>query len=198
MWETRSVFHISMPRLLRQDCLRCWWPITQCRVRPLRVVFHAPPLGQKLCLLQRVKDLAVQELIAQLSVEALTIPVFPRTPRLDVQRPRAHFPQPLPQLLGNKLRSVVRTNVLWYSARQHHIGQRFDHLQTQACGVVFPFAMLTSICRSIVTICSGLYLLMGITRFSSKWILSHSTWYNFRRSRHWPVRHAHPLACLPP
>src|SRR5271170_3929534 len=53
----------------------------------------------------------------------------------------------------------------------------------QACGVVFPFAMLTSICRSIVTICSGLYLLMGITRFSSKWILSHSTWYNFRRSR---------------
>jgi hypothetical protein len=43
--------------------------------------------------------------------------------------------------------------------------------------------MLTSICRSIVTICSGLYLLMGMTRFSSKWILSHSTWYNFRRSR---------------
>src|ERR1039458_155614 len=53
----------------------------------------------------------------------------------------------------------------------------------QACGVVFPFAMLTSICRSIVTICSGLYLLIGMTRFSSKWILSHSTWYKFRRSR---------------
>src|ERR1019366_10474022 len=52
----------------------------------------------------------------------------------------------------------------------------------QACGVVFPFAMLTSICRSIVTICSGLYLLIGMTRFSSKWILSHSTWYKFRRS----------------
>src|ERR1022692_744518 len=54
----------------------------------------------------------------------------------------------------------------------------------QACGVVFPFAMLTSICRSIVTICSGLYLLIGMTSFSSKWILSHSTWYKFRRSRH--------------
>src|ERR1022692_2785067 len=53
----------------------------------------------------------------------------------------------------------------------------------QACGVVFPFAMLTSICRSIVTICSGLYLLIGMTSFSSKWILSHSTWYKFRRSR---------------
>src|ERR1700691_4626189 len=53
----------------------------------------------------------------------------------------------------------------------------------QACGVVFPLAMPTSICRSIVTICSGLYLLIGMTRFSSKWILSHSTWYKFRRSR---------------
>src|SRR5271167_3036241 len=52
----------------------------------------------------------------------------------------------------------------------------------QAWGVVFPFAMPTSICRSIVTICSGLYLLIGMTRFSSKWILSHSTWYKFRRS----------------
>jgi hypothetical protein len=52
----------------------------------------------------------------------------------------------------------------------------------QACGVVFPFAMLTSICRSIVTICSGLYFWIGMTCFSSKWILSHSTWYKFRRS----------------
>src|SRR5271168_5143189 len=54
----------------------------------------------------------------------------------------------------------------------------------QACGVVFPLAMLTSICRSIVTICSGLYLLIGMSRFSSKWILSHSTWYKSCRSGH--------------
>src|SRR5713101_6816634 len=44
--------------------------------------------------------------------------------------------------------------------------------------------MLTSICRSIVTICSGLYLCRGMTRFPSKWILSHSTWYKFLRSGH--------------
>jgi hypothetical protein len=43
--------------------------------------------------------------------------------------------------------------------------------------------MLTSICRSIVTICSGLYFLFGMSSFSSKWILSHSTWYKNRRSR---------------
>src|SRR5208283_1746307 len=109
MWETRGVFHISMPRLLRQDCLWCRWPVAQRRVGALRVVFHAPPLRQNLCLLQRVENLAVQELIAQLSVETLAVPVLPRTPRFDVQRPRAHFPQPLPQLLGNKLRSIVGT-----------------------------------------------------------------------------------------
>jgi len=33
----------------------------------------------------------------------------------------------------------------------------------QACGVVFPFAISTSICRSKFTICSGLYLFMGMT-----------------------------------
>src|SRR5271154_4470872 len=33
----------------------------------------------------------------------------------------------------------------------------------QTCGVVFPFAMPTSICRSNVTICSALYLLFGIS-----------------------------------
>src|SRR5450755_3764518 len=118
MWETRSVFHISMPRLLRQDSFRCRWPIAQRRVRPLRVIFHAPPLRQNLCLLQRVKDLAVQELIAQLPVEALAVPVLPRTPRRDVQRPRAQLSQPLPQFLGNELRPIVRTNVLWDPAYQ--------------------------------------------------------------------------------
>src|ERR1035438_2256647 len=51
-------------------------------------------------------------------------------PRLDVQRPRAHLPQPLPQLPGNELRPIVRTNVLRYPAHHHHIRQRFDHLQT--------------------------------------------------------------------
>src|ERR1019366_4661324 len=38
MWETRSVFHISMPLLLGQDCLRRRWPVAQRRMRPHRVV----------------------------------------------------------------------------------------------------------------------------------------------------------------
>jgi len=30
-----------------------------------------------------------------------------------------------------------------------------------------------------------LYLLIGMTNFSSKWIFSHSTWYKSPRSRHY-------------
>src|SRR5271156_907952 len=111
MWETGFVFHISMPRFWKD---RVWRgrPVAERRVRALGVVFHPPPLRQNLCLLQRIEDFAVQELISQLSVETFTVPVLPRTPRLDVQRLGAHFPQPLPQLLGNELRPIVRTNVL--------------------------------------------------------------------------------------
>jgi hypothetical protein len=39
-------------------------------------------------------------------------------------------------------------------------------------GVGLPFAMLTSIYRGILTMCSGLYLLIGMTSISSKWIFS--------------------------
>src|ERR1700722_14913223 len=97
MWETGFVFHISMPRFWK-DGLRCRWPVAQRRERTLRVVFHPPSLRQSLYLLQRVKDLAVQELISQLPVETLTVPVLPRTPRLDIQHPRAHFSPPLPKI----------------------------------------------------------------------------------------------------
>lgn len=44
------------------------------------------------------------------------------------------------------------------------------------CGAVFPFAISTSICRSGVTVCSGLYLFVDMTSFLLRWILSHSTW----------------------
>src|ERR1035437_8556484 len=84
MWETRSVFHISMPLLLGQDCLRCRWPVAQRRMRPHRVVLHSPLFDHHLRLLQGVEDLSVQALISQLAVEALTVPVLPGTARFVV------------------------------------------------------------------------------------------------------------------
>ena len=47
----------------------------------------------------------------------------------------------------------------------------------QACGVDFPFVTATSICLSTVTICSGLYLSIGILYALLHEILSHFGWY---------------------
>ena len=55
-------------------------------MRPDLVVLLPPELDQDLRLLQRVEDLSVQQLIAQLPVEALDVPVLPRRTRLDEQR----------------------------------------------------------------------------------------------------------------
>src|SRR6516162_6916322 len=52
----------------------------------------------------------------------------------------------------------------------------------QAWGVVLLLPMLTSICRSKVTICSGLYLWIAMTGFLLGGF-SHSTWYKNCRSR---------------
>src|SRR5215813_3793091 len=49
--------------------------------------------------------------------------------------------------------------------------------------VGLPLAIPTSICRNKVTICSGLYLLMAMTSFPPRWILSFHV-HKKRRSRH--------------
>ncbi len=52
MWETRSVFHISMPRFLQQDGLRRWWSVTEARnthktgLREITYLWH-PWHGQR-------------------------------------------------------------------------------------------------------------------------------------------------------
>src|SRR5271168_258676 len=102
-------------------------PVAECRVRALRVVFHAPLLDHYLCLLQRVENFPVQAFIPQFSVEALAVAVLPRTSRLDVQRPGTHLAQPFPQFLRHELRTIVRTNVFRYSVEQHHVRKGFDH-----------------------------------------------------------------------
>ena len=56
-------------------------------MRPSRVVVFAPALGQDLRFLQRVEDLAVEELIAQLAVERFTVAIFPGAAGLDIERP---------------------------------------------------------------------------------------------------------------
>jgi hypothetical protein len=52
-----------------------------------------------------------------------------------------------------------------------------------ACGVALPLATATSICLSRLTICSGLYFLVGIPAVLLRVILYHVRWYKNPRSR---------------
>ena len=51
-----------------------------------------------------------------------------------------------------KYSRVANILLCMYAPHEHVLRSR------QACGVVLPFAIATSICRSRCTICSGLYL----------------------------------------
>ena len=81
-------------------------------MRPDRVVVDAPPLDEHLCFSQRVEDLSVEQFISQLAVEGLAVAVLPGAPWRDVNRLRTEPSQPLPELLSNHLRAVVRADVL--------------------------------------------------------------------------------------
>ena len=66
-----------------------------------------PLLDHDAGFLQGVEHLAVEEFIAQLRVEALAIPVLPRTARFDVGGRRSNRRDPVLYCLGNELRPVA-------------------------------------------------------------------------------------------
>lgn len=59
-------------------------------MRPDGVVVVPPLFDQHLCLPERVEDLAIEQLIPKLAVDAHVVPVLPRRARLDVERLHAH------------------------------------------------------------------------------------------------------------
>ncbi len=71
----------------------------------------APALDDDLCLGEAVEDLPVEQLVAELGIEALAIAVLPRGPRLDVGCLRADGRDPLPHRPGDELRAVVGPDV---------------------------------------------------------------------------------------
>ena len=88
-------------------------------MRAHAVVVLAPALDQHSCLGDRVEDLAVQQLVTQLAVEALHVAVLPGTARLDVERLHADFPEPCPHRLRGEFASVVAAHVVRHPARGH-------------------------------------------------------------------------------
>ena len=76
-------------------------------MRSDRIVMLAPSFDDDLRLLKRVEDFAIEELIAQLGVEALAIAVLPRTTWHDVGCLGANCSDPVTDSLGDELGAVV-------------------------------------------------------------------------------------------
>src|SRR6187402_1800935 len=109
-------------------CLGGWRPVAQRRVRPDSLVVLAPPFDDNPGLLQRVEDLAVEQLVAKLRVEALAIAVLPGTAGHDVGRAGPDSGNPLAHRLCNELRAVVGTNVAGHAAQDEQVRERVDHV----------------------------------------------------------------------
>jgi len=76
------------------------------------VVLLAPSFNKYLGFHQRGEHLQVNELIPQLPVESLNVPILPGTSHLDEECFRSKPWKPSANCLSCKLRAVVRTNIL--------------------------------------------------------------------------------------
>ena len=74
-------------------------------MRPDRIVVPPPALDDDLGFAQRVEALAVEELVAQASIEALDVAVLPGTPSLDIGGPGTDGRDPFLHGLGRELRA---------------------------------------------------------------------------------------------
>jgi hypothetical protein len=103
-------------------------PAAADRIRPDGVVGLLPTLDEHLGLEQGVERLPLQELVSELSVEALHVAVLPRRPRLDVQRLHADPSKPLPYARGGELASIVAADVLRHAPTHEQITQPLQHV----------------------------------------------------------------------
>src|SRR5690606_16369514 len=76
-----------------------------------------------------------EQLVSQLPVEALDVPVLPGRAKLDVQGLHTDLSEPAPHRLGRKLGPVVRADVPRHAPRRHQPGKTLEHvIAPQASG----------------------------------------------------------------
>ena len=86
----------------------------------------APVFDHDLGLGERVEDLSVQKLIAELGVEALAIAVLPWASRLDERRLRTDRDDPFSHSLRDELRAIVRPHMSGRTAQNEQVRQNVD------------------------------------------------------------------------
>ena len=92
-------------------------------MRPDRVVVAPPARDDDLGLAESVEDFAVEQLVAQASVEALDVAVLPGAAPLDVGGLGTDTRDPFLYRLGDELRSVVGPDVSGHAPQDEQVGQ---------------------------------------------------------------------------
>ncbi len=88
-------------------------PCPQRAMGPDRIEFPSPTLDQDLDLRQRVEDLAIEQLIAQLAVEGLDITVLPWASRFYIVVPEDPVPPVYFVLLADKALTALPLSTLF-------------------------------------------------------------------------------------
>jgi hypothetical protein len=84
-------------------------------VRTTFILFNTPAFQDHANFVQIAEEFAVKAFIAQLVVKAFNMPVFPRAPRLDVERLDFLSLQPVLNAVGDKLGTIVAAQVFGHS-----------------------------------------------------------------------------------
>ena len=118
-WRTEYVgLRIDQARRLKRlenENGRLRRAVAQGAVGTLMVVLVVPLLREHLHLPEGIEDLLDREVVPELAVEALNIPIFPRATRCDEENLGSHPLEPQPHRPGCELWSVIRAEVLRYA-----------------------------------------------------------------------------------
>ena len=94
-------------------------------MRATRVVLTAPAFDEDLGFLQRIEEFPIQQLIPQLPVKGLDVPILPRTPWLDEERCDGQHAVPSPQGPRDKFWAVITPNMQFEANEKQDLGSGF-------------------------------------------------------------------------
>ncbi len=99
-------------------------------MRSFGIVEVSPLLDQHLSFPQSVEDFSVQTFIPEFAVEALTVTIFPRTPRFNEECLGADPSEPFPHGFGRELRTVVGSDMLRLAVAHEQLAQNMEYVLT--------------------------------------------------------------------